>query len=67
MAKKDCIPYGSDASAGSFKCVDCDYELSIGSVTSLPVCPNFENSEHSQKCWQALSGHGDAPDDPQSR
>ena len=65
MAQKDCVPYGSDVSAGTYECADCGYQLSNQSKSSLPVCPNYDKSEHSQKCWQVMSGQGDAPDDPQ--
>ena len=65
MAKKNCIPYGSDSSAGTYRCADCGYELSHQSNSSLPPCPNRNRGPHTQNCWSALSGQGDAVEDPQ--
>lgn len=64
MAQKDCVPYGSDVSAGSFECRDCGYVLKTPSVQSLPPCPEFDAATHALKCWKVLSGQGDSPDDP---
>jgi len=61
--KKECTPYGSDVSAGEFKCADCGEVISMASKTSLPPCPKY-NSTHSKKCWIILSGQGDSPSDP---
>lgn len=62
--QKKCVPYGSDVSAGRFKCSDCGKEISMGSKTSLPPCSNFSPSSHTKKCWTVLSGRGDSPSDP---
>jgi len=62
--RKKCVPYGSDVSAGKFKCADCGNEISMSSKTSLPPCPNYNPSTHLKKCWIVLSGQGDRPDDP---
>ena len=32
-------PVGSDVSAGTYRCTNCGYELSVQSVQSLPPCP----------------------------
>jgi len=64
MSQGKCIPYGSDVSAGTFKCADCGYELPIRSVTSLPPCPRIDQSSHPKRCWYALTGQGDSPNDP---
>jgi hypothetical protein len=61
---KNCVPYGSDVSAGTFKCVDCGEEISMASKSSLPPCPEFIEFTHPKKCWKVLSGQGDSPDDP---
>lgn len=58
------IPYGSDVSAGSFECLDCGYRIDINSTESLPPCPKFDATAHSRKGWRAVSGQGDATDDP---
>jgi hypothetical protein len=60
---KDCIPYGSDVSAGTFECQDCGKVITMGSSSSLPPCNNTE-VEHVKKCWKNLTGQGDAPEDP---
>mgnify|MGYP005855223143 CR=1 FL=1 len=67
--QKKCVPYGSDVSAGKFKCVDCGREITTASVTSLPPCPNINSGLaakllHTKKCWEVLSGNGDNPRDP---
>ena len=61
---KNCIPYGSDVSAGKFKCQDCGKVISMGSRSSLPPCPNSKIIPHSKRCWKNLSGQGDDPKDP---
>jgi hypothetical protein len=67
MAQKDCVPYGSDVSAGTYKCADCGYEYSNQSKASLPPCPNLNHSDHPEKCWKIMTGQGDAGDDPSSK
>jgi predicted nucleic acid-binding Zn-ribbon protein len=52
------VPAGSDVSAGTYRCTECGYELSVGSTESLPPCPACSNG-----AWQTLSG-GDSADDP---
>lgn len=68
MKKKEPVPYGSDVSAGSYMCADCDYILSAQSIKSLPPCPriNAKDNEinHTIKGWYILSGQGDAENDP---
>lgn len=63
MVKKKCIPYGSDVSAGEFKCVDCGHVITVTSVSSLPPC-NKKGCPGIEKCWECLSGQGDAVNDP---
>lgn len=63
--KKKCVPYGSDVSAGTYKCADCGYIYSNQSKKSLPPCPKIrEGLKHVKKCWIILSGQGDDPNDP---
>jgi hypothetical protein len=64
MFTKTSIPYGSDASAGTYECVDCGQTLDLPSVSSLPPCPNSDDGSHTQHAWRAVSGQGDAVDDP---
>jgi Zn finger protein HypA/HybF involved in hydrogenase expression len=52
-------PVGSDVSAGTYRCANCGYELSVQSVQSLPPCPKCDGPYS----WQSLSG-GDSTDDP---
>jgi hypothetical protein len=52
------VPAGSDVSAGTYKCTQCGYELSVGSVQSLPPCPSCNNGS-----YDTLSG-GDSSKDP---
>lgn len=62
---KDRAPYGSDVSGGTFLCADCGQQIRVQSVSSLPPCPEFDES-HTKKEWIAMTGQGDAKDDPQS-
>ena len=52
------VPAGSDVSAGTYECTNCGYELSVGSTSSLPPCPECANGQ-----WSTLSG-GDSAEDP---
>ena len=52
------VPAGSDVSAGTYKCTNCDNELQVDSTTHLPPCPSCGNGEH-----QTIRG-GDSADDP---
>ena len=61
---KNCIPYGSDVSAGTFECQDCGDVITMASRSSLPPCSNYSSLTHIKKCWKNLSGQGDAPNDP---
>lgn len=62
--KKDCVPYGSDVSSGTYECADCGHQYSNQSKTSMPPCPYFDKATHLKKCWKILSGQGDAVGDP---
>lgn len=62
--KKKFVPYGSDVSAGTYRCDDCGYEYSNQSKTSLPPCTNYDEDTHIFRSWTILSGQGDAKDDP---
>jgi Zn finger protein HypA/HybF involved in hydrogenase expression len=52
-------PVGSDVSAGTYRCTNCSYELSVSSVQSLPPCPKCEGPYS----WEVISG-GDSREDP---
>ncbi len=54
----DPVPAGSDASAGTYECTQCGYELSVQSTGHLPPCPRCENGE-----WRTKTG-GDSSEDP---
>lgn len=64
MATDKLIPYGSDASAGTFECADCGHRISMSSQSSLPPCPQTGDDQHTQEAWQAVTGQGDAKEDP---
>lgn len=66
MQPNEPIPYGSDVSAGTFECADCGERIQIGSAKSLPPCSNNGDGRHHTKAWSAVSGRGDAADDPES-
>jgi hypothetical protein len=48
----DPAPVGSDVSAGTYRCTNCGYELTVQSVQSLPPCPKCEGPYS----WQAITG-----------
>jgi Zn finger protein HypA/HybF involved in hydrogenase expression len=52
------VPAGSDVSAGTYSCTNCDYELEVSSTEHLPPCPECGNGE-----WNTISG-GDSAEDP---
>jgi predicted nucleic acid-binding Zn-ribbon protein len=52
------VPAGSDVSAGTYRCTSCGNTIDVGSVQSLPPCPNCAGGE-----WSTVSG-GDAAADP---
>jgi predicted nucleic acid-binding Zn-ribbon protein len=54
----DPVPSGSDVSAGTYTCTSCGYSLDVGSVQSLPPCPDCSNGS-----WNTVTG-GDAAEDP---
>ena len=35
---------GSDVSAGTYRCTNCGETIDVGSVQSLPPCPNCANN-----------------------
>ena len=52
------VPAGSDVSAGTYACTNCGNQIEVGSVQSLPPCPECQNGE-----WSTVTG-GDAAADP---
>jgi hypothetical protein len=52
-------PVGSDVSAGTYRCANCGYELSVQSTQSLPPCPECSGPYG----WEEVSG-GDSAKDP---
>ena len=52
------VPTGSDVSAGTYKCTNCDQELTIQSKESLPPCPNCSGTS-----FETVRG-GDSARDP---
>lgn len=52
------VPAGSDVSAGTYRCTNCNYELDVASTKHLPPCPSCGNGD-----YEAVSG-GDSKDDP---
>jgi hypothetical protein len=51
-------PAGSDVSAGTYRCANCGYELSVRSTQSLPPCPSCSGAQ-----WNTVTG-GDSAEDP---
>lgn len=56
--------YGSDVSAGTYKCADCGYTFSNQSKKSLPPCPDHNKKPHIKNGWYIVSGQGDSVKDP---
>ncbi len=51
-------PAGSDVSAGTYRCTECGYELTVQSTMHLPPCPTCQNGS-----WLSVTG-GDSVRDP---
>jgi Zn finger protein HypA/HybF involved in hydrogenase expression len=49
---------GSDVSAGTYRCTNCQNEITMSSKTSIPPCPECGNGS-----WDTVSG-GDSAQDP---
>jgi hypothetical protein len=64
LMQKNYVPYGSDVSSGTFECVDCGHQYSNQAKTSIPPCPQYKKSTHTQNGWKVLTGQGDAVIDP---
>ncbi len=54
------VPAGSDVSAGTYRCTKCGNQIDVGSVQSLPPCPECSNGS-----WTTITG-GDSVNDPQN-
>ena len=52
------VPAGSDVSAGTYKCTQCGYSLSVQSTKNLPPCPQCSNGK-----WHTVTG-GVSVEDP---
>jgi predicted RNA-binding Zn-ribbon protein involved in translation (DUF1610 family) len=39
------VPAGSDVSAGTYECTNCGNRIEVGSIQSLPPCPECQNGE----------------------
>ena len=55
----DPAPVGSDVSAGRYRCINCGYDLTVESISSLPPCPKCDGPYG----WETVTG-GDSRDDP---
>ena len=53
----DPVPAGSDVPAGTYRCTDCGYELSVTSTKNLPPCPECSNGS-----WRTVTGGASASD-----
>lgn len=66
--KKTDIHNGSDTSSGTYSCDDCGREITKESNKHLPPCPNSNiigyPIKHTKNSLTALSGQGDAKEDP---
>ena len=47
------VPAGSDASAGTYVCTSCGYELDLYSSRHLPGCPGCGNERWYPKSTEA--------------
>jgi Zinc-ribbon containing domain len=52
-------PIGSDVRAGTYRCTNCGYELTVQSTSSLPPCQNCGGPND----WEPISG-ADSREDP---
>ena len=54
---------GHDASAGTYRCVDCDHTIRLAEPGRLPVCPK-SGADHRSNQWEVVSDEGEPPEDP---
>ena len=55
----EAAPVGSDFSAGTYRCTNCDYTtIGVQLVVSLPPCPKCDGPQE----WESISGGGSRVD-----
>lgn len=53
------IPFGAEASAGHFRCVDCGQDMWSGATEAIPPCPNLNATPHRRRAYEAIGGADD--------
>jgi hypothetical protein len=53
------IPFGAEAPAGHFRCVDCGQEMWNRATAAIPPCPNLISSPHRRCAYEAIGGLDD--------
>lgn len=53
------IPFGAEAPAGHFRCVDCGREMWSGATDAIPPCPNLVGTPHRRCAYEAIGGDAD--------
>ncbi len=53
------IPFGAEAPAGHFRCVDCGQDMWNQATTAMPPCPNLRGSPHRRRAYETIGGPED--------
>lgn len=52
MSATQSIRYGNPGKRGTYRCADCDYEISVRDLKSMPPCPRSSDLPHEEHAWQ---------------
>jgi hypothetical protein len=53
------IPFGAEAPAGHFRCVDCGQEMWNRATAAIPPCPNLRTAPHRRCAYESIGGLDD--------
>lgn len=55
------IPFGAEAPAGHFRCVDCGQDMWSGATEAIPACPNLVSAQelHRRRAYVAIGALDD--------
>ena len=53
------IPFGAQAPAGHFRCVDCGQDMWNRATAAIAPCPNLKTAPHRRRAYEAIGGLDD--------
>lgn len=56
MSQMTFVPYGTNAPAGKYACIDCGYKLTMKDSGPLPPCPRAHLTPHEKRGWEVTAG-----------